>query len=139
MDTDSFIVYVKTDDIYKDIAEDVETRFYTSNFEIDRPLPKRKNEKVIRLMNDELVRQIMKEFVGLRAKTCSYLKDNNDEDKKAKGTKKCVINRKLKFEDYKNCLEAAQIENKINHLEENNIDVESPNEFIKNNKLILIT
>ena len=139
MDTDSFIVYVKTDNIYKDIAEDVETRFYTSNFEIDRPLPKRKNEKVIRLMNDELVRQILKEFVGLRAKTCSYLKDNNDEDKKAKGTKKCVINRELKFEDYKNCLEAAQIENKINHLEENNIDVESPNEFIKNNKLILIT
>ena len=139
MDTDSFIVYVKTDNIYKDIAEDVETRFYTSNFEIDRPLPKRKNEKVIRLMNDELVRQIMKEFVGLRAKTCSYLKDNNDEDKKAKGTKKCVINRELKFEDYKNCLEAAQIENKISHLEENNIDVESPNEFIKNNKLILIT
>ena len=139
MDTDSFIVYVKTDDIYKDIAEDVETRFYTSNFEIDKPLPKRKNEKVIGLMNDELVREIMKEFVGLRAKTCSYLKDNNDEDKKAKGTKKCVINRKLKFEDYKNCLEAAQIESKINHLEENNIDVECPNKFIKNNKLILIT
>ena len=39
MDTDSFIVHVKTDDIYKDIAEDVETRFGTSNFEIDRPLP----------------------------------------------------------------------------------------------------
>ena len=37
MDTDSFIVHVKTDDIYKDIAEDVETRFGTSNFEIDRP------------------------------------------------------------------------------------------------------
>ena len=39
MDTDSFIVHVKTDDIYKDIAEDVETRLETSNFEIDRPLP----------------------------------------------------------------------------------------------------
>ena len=39
MDTDSFIVHVKTDGIYKDIAEDVETRFDTSNFEIDRPLP----------------------------------------------------------------------------------------------------
>ena len=45
MDTTSFIVYVKTDDIYKDIAEDFETRFYTSNFEIDRPLPKEKNKK----------------------------------------------------------------------------------------------
>ena len=40
----------------------------------------------------------MKEFVGLRAKTYSYLKDNNDEDKKAKGTKKCIIKRK--FQDY---------------------------------------
>ena len=40
-------------------------------------------------MKDELGRQIMKEFVGLRAKTYSYLKDNNDEDKKAKGRKKC--------------------------------------------------
>ena len=42
MDTDSFIVYVKTENIYKDIEEDVETRFDTSNFELDRPLPKRK-------------------------------------------------------------------------------------------------
>ena len=40
MDTDSFIVYIKTDYIYKDIAEDVETRFDTSNYELDRPLPK---------------------------------------------------------------------------------------------------
>ena len=54
MDTDTFIVHVKTDDIYKDIAEDVETRFDTSNFEIDRPLPKGKNKKVIGLMKDEL-------------------------------------------------------------------------------------
>ena len=52
---------------------------------------KEKNEKVIGLMNDELGGQIMKEFVGIRAKTYSYLQDNNDIDKKAKGTKKCVI------------------------------------------------
>ena len=65
-------------------------------------------------MKDE---RIMTEFVGLRAKTYSYLKDNNDEDEKGKGTKKCVIKRKPKFQDYKICLEAAQIENKINNLE----------------------
>ena len=47
MDTDSFTVYIKADDIYKDIAEDVETRFDTSNYELDRPLPKGKNRKVI--------------------------------------------------------------------------------------------
>ena len=42
MDTESFIVYIKTDDIYKDIAGNVETRFDTSNNELDRPLPKAK-------------------------------------------------------------------------------------------------
>ena len=92
MDTGSLIVYVKTNDIYKDIAEDIETRLDTSNFEIDRPLPKGKSKKLIGLMKDELGGQIIKEFVGLRAKTYSYLKDNNDEDKKAKGKKTCVIN-----------------------------------------------
>ena len=45
-----------------------------------------------------------KEFVGLRAKRYSYLRENNNEDKKAKGTKKCVLKRKLKFQDYENCL-----------------------------------
>ena len=49
MDTDSFSIHVQADDIYKYIAKDVETRFDTSNFEIDRPLPKGKNEKVIGL------------------------------------------------------------------------------------------
>ena len=64
MDPDSFIVHIKTDDIYKDFAEDVETRSDTSNFEIDRALPKEKNEKIIGLMKDELGGQIVKEFVG---------------------------------------------------------------------------
>ena len=68
-------------------------------------------------MKEKLGGQIMKEFVRLKARSYSYLKDKNDEDKNVKGTKKCVIKRKLKFEDYKNCLEAAQIENEINHLE----------------------
>ena len=55
----------KTDDIYKDIAEDVETRFDTSNYELDRPLPNGKNKKVIGLMKDELGEKIMIKFVGL--------------------------------------------------------------------------
>ena len=46
--------------------------------------------------------------------------DENDENKKAKDTKKCLLERKLKFEDYKPCLEATQLENKINQLEKNN-------------------
>ena len=66
MDTVSFIVHVKTEDVYKDVAEDVETRFDTSCFELDRPLPKGKNKKVIRLMREELGGKIIKEIVGLR-------------------------------------------------------------------------
>ena len=42
MDTDSFNVYVKKNDKYKDIAEDVETRFDTSSYKSYRPLPKGK-------------------------------------------------------------------------------------------------
>ena len=61
-------------------------------------------------MKDELGGRIMK---GLRAKTYSYSKDNNDEDKKRKGTKKCVVKRKLKFQDYKIWLGAAQVKRKI--------------------------
>ena len=118
--TGSFVVHVKTDDIYKDIAENVETNIDTTNFELDRPLPKEGNPKVIESVKDELAGEILKEFVGLSVKTYSCLKGDNDDDKKSKGTKNCV-KRKLKFEDYKSCIEAAQIKNKINHLEKNEI------------------
>ena len=80
---DSFIVYIKADDIDKDIAEDVETRFDTLNYESDRPLPKGKNKKVTGLMKDELDGKIMTKFVGLRTKTYSYLIDDGSKDKKA--------------------------------------------------------
>ena len=68
MDTNSVIVHVKTGDIFKDIAENVETGFDTLNYELDRPLPKGKNKKVIGFMKDELGGKIMEKFVGLRAK-----------------------------------------------------------------------
>ena len=86
-------------------------------------------------MKNELGGQIIKEFAGLGTKTYSYLKDNIDEDKKPKGRKKFVIKRKLKFEDYKNCLKAAQIENEINHLEKNKIDVDSLKEDKKQKRI----
>ena len=104
MDTDSFITHIKTEDFYKDIAGDVEKRFDTSNYEMNRPLPIGKNEKVIGLMKDELGGKIMTEFVALRPKTYSYLTDDCEEDEKAIGTKKCVIKRILKFSDHKDCL-----------------------------------
>ena len=104
-------------------------------------MPKEKNEKVIALLKDELGEKIMKEFLGSRGKTYSYLMDDSSEDKKTKGTKTCALKGKLKFENYKNCLEATQLENKINHLEKNEIAVDSLNrdhrEFTKSNKLII--
>ena len=66
-------------------------RFDTSNYELNRPLLTGKNKKVIGLMKDELGGKIITEFVILRPKTYSYLTDDGKEDKKAKGTKKCVI------------------------------------------------
>ena len=92
------------DHIYKDIAEDVETKSDTSNSGLERPLPKEKYKKVIGLMKDKLGGKIMTKFVGIRAETYSYLADDGSENKKAKSTKKCVIKRKLQFQDYKNCL-----------------------------------
>ena len=80
-------------------------------------MPKVKIKKVIGLMKDGLGGKIMTEFVGLRVKTYIYLIDDGSEDKKSKGTKKCVIKIKIKFENYRNCLETNQLENKINYLE----------------------
>ena len=104
MDTDSFVMNIKTNDFYKDIANDVENRFDTSNYKRNRPLPIGKNKKVIGLMKNKLGGKIITEFVTLRPKTYSYLTDDGKEDKKAKGTKKCTIKRMIKFNDYKNCL-----------------------------------
>ena len=61
------------------------------------------------LMKDELGGKIMTEFVALTLKTYSYLMHNGNSNKKAKGTKKCVIKRRLKFIDYKDCLLKSQI------------------------------
>ena len=109
MDTDSFVMNIKTNDFYKDISSDVEKRFDTSNYECNRPLPTGKNKKIIGLMKDELGGKIITGFVTLRPKTYSYLTNDGKEDKKAKGTKQCVIKRMIKFDDYKNCL----LKNKI--------------------------
>ena len=74
MDTDSFVVNIKTKDFYKDIAENVKERFDTSNYIYDRPLPTGVNKKVIGLMKDELGGDIITEFVALRPKAYSYTK-----------------------------------------------------------------
>ena len=103
MDTNSLVYDINTENFYKDIAEDVETRFDTSGYEPDRPLPIGKNKKVIGLMKDELGGKIMKEFICLRPKMYSYRVEES-EPKKCKGIKKCVVKKTISFEDYKRCL-----------------------------------
>ena len=105
-DTDSFIIYIKTEDFFEDISNDVVGRFDTSNYDKNdkRPLSKGKNKKVTDLFKDELGGKIMIEFVALRPKTYSYLDDYGNKHKKSKGTKRCVIKQKLMDQNFKNCL-----------------------------------
>ena len=84
-----------------------------------------KIKKVIGLMKDEIGGKVMTAFVGLRAKTYSCLIDDSSEDKKAKNTKKFAIKRKFKFQNYKNCLKATQLDNKIKYLEKNRVSIDS--------------
>ena len=115
MDTDSFIICVETDDFYKDTRNDINKWFDTSNFskDINRPLEKGKNKKVIGKLKDELGGLIMSYFCALRSKAYAFLIDSfTDADyekrgstnKKAKGTKKCVIKNNITFNDYYNVL-----------------------------------
>ena len=103
-DTDSFTIHTMTEDFYKDIAGDVKRWFDTSNYEEDdeRLLPIGKNIKVISLFKNEFGGKVMKEFWALRAKTYTYLMDDDREKKKAKGTKKYIIKRSI-------CLKTIQI------------------------------
>ena len=109
--TDSFIMHIKTDDFYKDISADVDKWFATSNFNKNdnRPLEIGKNKKVLGKFKDEIGGKIMTKFFALRAKTYSFLIDEyTDEDyeknrivnKKAEGTKKCVVKREILFNNY---------------------------------------
>ena len=106
MDTDGFVINIFTEDFIEDIANDVERQFDTSNFDKNDkgPLQIGMNKNVIGLFKDELGGKIMKEFCALRAKTYTYLMDDDNEKKKAKGIKKCIIKLRLMFENYKDSL-----------------------------------
>ena len=104
MDTDNSIIQVKAEDFYRDISDDVKNRHDTSNYEADKPSPKGMNKKAIALIKDELGEKIITGFDALKAKTYSYLSDDNKNVRKAEGTEKCVIKRILKFNDYKSYL-----------------------------------
>ena len=94
---DSFIVQIKSKDVYVDLPEDVETRFDTSHHKVEIPLPIEKNKKAIEQMNDELDGRIMKEFVALNPKMYSFLTNDGHFDKKKEGVEKCLSKPKIKL------------------------------------------
>ena len=92
-------------------------------------------------MKEELGGKIMRKFAAcLLHLEQKHIQATTAKIKKAKGTKKWIIKRKLKFEDYKHSFDKTQLENKINQLEKNKGNIDSPREnrkeFIKNNKLL---
>ena len=92
IEADSFIVYIKTEDIYINIVKHVEARFDTSNFKLVRPLPKGKNKKLISLIKGKLRRK--NNIVCSIEIQNMYLTSDNDDNKKAKDTKLCAINQR---------------------------------------------
>ena len=105
-DTDSLAYEIETEDFYKDISEDEEMKFDTSNFPKDHPsgIPVGVNKKVIGMLKDECGGKIMREFIGLIAKLYSYKMYKGDEAKKCKGVKSSVAHNEITFKDYKDCL-----------------------------------
>ena len=106
-DTDFFIYEIKTEDFYRDISEDVNNRFDTSDFPIDHPsgIPTGKNKKVIGMMKDETGGKIIHEFIGLRPKLYSYkMFEDSTEHKRSKGVRKNVVQNHITHTDYKDCL-----------------------------------
>ncbi|KAK3745699.1 hypothetical protein QZH41_007910 [Actinostola sp. cb2023] len=103
-DTDSLMYEIESEDFYKDIQDDIVSRFDTSAYPKDHPIGKWTNKKVIGMMKDETAAEgEITEFVGLRSKLYAY-KIEDKEEKKCKGIKKSVVKKDLEFDDYKNCL-----------------------------------
>ena len=98
--TGSFIIYIKTEDIYVDIAKDIEMGIHTLSNELHRPLPKGKTSETKISERSGLVKEELSEktaeFSTLKTKTCGYLNGNSDENKKkTKDTEKGVVNLKI--------------------------------------------
>ena len=106
MDTYSFVLNILTEDFFEDIINDVKRWFDTSNYYQNnkRPLQIGVNKKVIGMFKDELGGKIMKEFCVLKVKTYICLMDDDSEMKNAKGIKRCVVKRRVIFENYEDSL-----------------------------------
>ena len=119
-DTDSLTYEIETKDVYRDFWNDKD-RFDNSDYPENSPYFNKTNKKVIGKFKDEVAGIPIVEFIGLRSKMYSYMKDNDKGGKTAKGIKKNIIKNNIKHEDYKNVL----INNKQIHYDENHSKLQS--------------
>ena len=102
-DTDSLTCEIEAEDIYKDFWNDKDT-FNNSDHPENSPYHCNANKKIIGKFKDEACGVPIVEFIGLKSKMCSYIKDNEKGNKTTKGIKKNIIKNSIKHEDYKNVL-----------------------------------
>ena len=102
-DTDSLWYEIETKDIYKELWEDKQL-FDNSDYPKDSLYFSVENEKVIGKFKDEAAGMPIREFIGLRSKMYSYVKDNGKNEKTAKGVRKYVIKKNITHDNYKDCL-----------------------------------
>ena len=105
-DTDSLLYQIHSEDFYKDISYDIETKFDTSDYPPNHPsgILTGVNKKVIGMFKDEVAGRQITHFVGLRPKLYSFKVEDGSLTKKCKGIKKNVVKKGLAFEDYVECL-----------------------------------
>ena len=105
-DTDSLLYLIHTDDFYKDISHDIETKFDTSDYPPDHKsgILTGVNKKVIGMFKDEVAGRQITHFVGLRPKLYSFKVEDDKIVKKCKGIKKNVVKKGITFDDYIRCL-----------------------------------
>ena len=102
-DTDSLTYEIQTEDIYQDFWNDKD-KFDNSDYPESSQYFSKANKKVIGKFKDEAAGMPIKEFIGLRSKMYSYIKEDNKVEKTAKGIKKNIIKGNIKHEDYKKVL-----------------------------------
>ena len=102
-DTDSLTYEIETEDVYRDFWNDKD-KFDNSDYPENSPFYDNTNKKVIGKFKDECQSIPVAEFIGLRSKMYSYIKDNNQNNKTAKGIKKNIIKKNITHENYKNVL-----------------------------------
>ena len=110
-DTDSLAYAVDGVDVHAELAGEIGEHFDFSEYPANHPLQSNINMKVVGKFKDELCGQLMEKFVGLRPKLYSFTYTNNGqiiEKNTAKGVKKAVKDRHLKFDDYERCLRELQ-------------------------------